>query len=382
MKLIISSLRIENFRSLKRLELENLARVNLITGRNNTGKSSLLEALRIMASDAAPSMLNAIARNREEDYSESEDSTRGAESEGLLQIGSLFTGFPQVADIREPIVLEAPGNDRALGLSLSVKFFTEERQEDGSKKFVPQQPELFPSEGLMPPDGLIAALVTERTGRARRVIPVDLLKRSYLRNRIWRLEVPEEVGLPCAFVSSYGNERTSNVGHLWDKIALSDLENDIVDALQLISPDIMAVSMVGVEGNRTHRTAIVKSSRFPRPIPLRSYGDGLNRLFSIALSLVNAKGGLLLIDEFENGMHHTVQLDVWKAIFRLSTALNIQVFATTHSWDAVRTFQEAAAADPEEGSLIRLARYDDIIVPTIFREDELAIVTRESVEVR
>lgn len=130
------------------------------------------------------------------------------------------------------------------------------------------------------------------------------------------------------------------------------------------------------------RTAIVRSKAFARPVPLRSFGDGLNRLFGIILSLVNAKDGLLLIDEFENGMHHSVQLDVWRGIFRLAKLLKVQVFATSHSWDAVESFQKAAAEDPEEGLLIRLSKKGDAVIPTLFREQELAVAARERIEVR
>jgi AAA15 family ATPase/GTPase len=65
MKVRISTLMIERFRSLRQLKLEALGRVNLITGRNNTGKSSILEALRILSSDASPSVLSSILRYRE-----------------------------------------------------------------------------------------------------------------------------------------------------------------------------------------------------------------------------------------------------------------------------------------------------------------------------
>jgi len=97
---------------------------------------------------------------------------------------------------------------------------------------------------------------------------------------------------------------------------------------------------------------------------------------------VNAKDGILLVDEFENGMHYTVQLDAWRAVFKLSRLLDVQVFATTHSWDSIEAFQKAAAESPEDGAIVRLARKGDAIVPTVFAEVELAIATRERIEVR
>ena len=108
----------------------------------------------------------------------------------------------------------------------------------------------------------------------------------------------------------------------------------------------------------------------------------MNRLFGIVLSLVNAKGGLLLIDEFENGIHHSVQLDAWRTIFRLAHDLDVQVFATSHSWDAIEAFQKAAAESQEDGGLIRLSRKGDPVIPTLFKEKELAVVTRDRIEVR
>lgn len=375
MKLRMVSLSIERFRSLGQLKIDGLGRVNLITGRNNTGKSTVLEALRILASVGSPSVLSSILRYREEDIAEAEEPGRPMDLESLSQIASLFSGFPQLSEIHEPIVLAANGGHRPMLLKISVEWFSEERDQDGSRRLVSQQVELFSTSELMP------ALVIE-AGASRSTLPLDYFRRLPYRGRFLRSELTEEPRFPCVFVSPYGGERTATLGPLWDKIALSDREQDVVEALRIIAPDIMAVSMVGGEGPRQTRRAIVRSGNFPRPVPLRSLGDGLNRLFGIVLSLVNAKDGLLLIDEFENGMHHTVQVDVWRAIFRLSRRLDAQVFATSHSWDSIEAFQKAAAEDPEHGLLIRLTRKGDKVISTLFREHELAVATRDRIEVR
>lgn len=375
MKTSISSLTVERFRSLRYLRLEGLGRVNLITGRNNTGKSSVLEALRILASEASPPLLASILRYREEDMGDGEEPGRPVDVESLSQLGSLFSGVPQISEIREPILLAANGGRRSMKLTISVGFFSEERDQEGTRRLVPKQAELFSTGELLP------ALVIE-AGAARRTITLEQLRRFYYRGRVMRQDIVQEPRLPCVFVSPYGGERTANLGPLWDKIALTDREKDVVKALTIIDSDILAVSMVGGEGSRQMRTAIVRSKAFARPVPLRSFGDGLNRLFGIILSLVNAKDGLLLIDEFENGMHHSVQLDVWRGIFRLAKLLKVQVFATSHSWDAVESFQKAAAEDPEEGLLIRLSKKGDAVIPTLFREQELAVAAREKIEVR
>jgi len=371
----IRTLTIERFRALRQLKIDGLGRVNLITGQNNTGKSSVLEALRILASDASPSVIYNILRFREEDVGEMEDSSRPLDAEGLFQLSSLFHGFPQFSEKLEPIIIAANGASRPMRLSMGAGWFSEEREQDGLRRLVPQQKELFDAGESLP------ALVIE-AGGIRRVSPLGHMRHYAYRGRVMRLDTSDEPTLPCVFVSPYGGERTATLGALWDKIALSDREEDVVEALRIIDPEISAVSMVGGERPREQRTAIVRARNLPRPVPLRSFGDGLNRLFGIVLSLVNAKGGLLLIDEFENGMHHTVQLDAWRAVFELSGRLGIQVFATSHSWDSIEAFQKAASETPEEGVLVRLSRKGEDILSTIFAEDELAVATRDRIEVR
>ncbi len=371
----IGTIVIERFRAFRRLTINGLGRVNLITGRNNTGKSSVLEALRILASGASPSVIYSILHFREEDVGEPEEPARPVDVEGLFQMSTLFHGFPQLSETPEPIVISTNGGQRPMTLTLEVGWFSEERESDGTRRLVPQQANLFGEAEGVP--ALVASI-----GSAKRVYPLDYYRRYAYRGRPLRSDLADEPRTACIFVSPYGGERTAVLGALWDKIALSDREKAVVEALRIIDPGISAVSMIGGEGPRQTRTAIVRSDNLSRPIPLRSFGDGLNRLFGIVLSLVNAEDGLLLIDEFENGIHHTVQLEAWRTVFALARKLDVQVFATSHSRDAVEAFQKAAAETPDEGALIRLSRKGDDIIPTLFRVDELAIATRDRIEVR
>lgn len=370
----ITSLTVEGYRALQHLSLEGLGRVNLLTGRNNTGKSSVLEALRILSSHGSPHALLAILGEREESVEDPTDGAAIPTLDSTFDFSSMFTGFPRLRDTIRPLRVEADRDHEHDFVSIGVGWFIYEHGPKGTQTRVQLETDGVPDLG----DDTFPQLVVQSEGTRREIVLDSFSRGSYRLARIWKAK---EDGPPCAYVSPSGGE-TSSFGPLWDSVALSDGERDVVDALRIIDGTIEAVSMIGGEASRRSRTAIVRSSRFTRPVPLRSFGDGLNRLFGIALALVNAEGGFLLIDEFENGMHHTVQLDTWRAIFKLASRLDVQVFATSHSWDAVEAFQQAAAETPEDGVLIRLTRRDDEIIPTIFREDELAIVTREKIEVR
>ena len=374
MSLKMESITLERFRVFRDLTIRGLGRVNLITGKNNTGKSSVLEGLRLLANDATPDVIYDILRHREENIEEAEEEGHSAGPDSLFQVSGLFHGFPLLSEPPEPIAISTSGKSSAMSMTMGLDWLSEEFDSDGQYRLVPL--------GKLEPDGIAALIVeTQDTKKAHRLDhfgrysrPIHRARRSESSNRTRRTR------MSCVFVSPYSGERTGVLGPLWDKIALSDREKDVVEALHIISPQISAVSMVGSTSRKP--TAIVRADNIERPIPLRSFGDGLNRLFGIILSLVNAREGLLLVDEFENGLHHTVQLDVWRTIFQLAQTLDIQVFATSHSWDAVEAFQKAAAEAPEEGVLIRLARRGEDIIPTVLSENELAIATRDQIEVR
>lgn len=370
MEPIFRTLEIEGFRAFRRLKIDGLGRVNLVTGRNNTGKSSLLEAVRLLAFGGSASILSTLLMDREMDLTEDEDG--GGPSENAVFVQSLFHGFPQSVGGRGPhLEIFASGNRQAIRIRVAQALYYEERGADGTRRLTPQQMDLFGREDGIP-------VLEVNVGENRRAVPLGSLRRASRRYGL----PPEEPRLPCVYVNPYAAEQTASLGPLWDRIALSDAEKDVVEALRIIDPSISAVSMVGSGWTRPSRTAIVRAEGIPRPVPLRTFGDGLNRLFALVLSVVNAKDGLLLIDEFENGIHHSAQLEAWRMVFRLARQLDIQVLATSHSWDSVEAFQVAASESPDEGVLIRLSRQEGDIVPTLFREDELAVVTRDRIEVR
>ena len=142
--------------------------------------------------------------------------------------------------------------------------------------------------------------------------------------------------------------------------------------------------VVAVTGeSRYDRRFIVKLKDHSHPVPLKSLGDGAVRLFSIALALANSHGGILTIDEAENGIHHSVQKAFWRMILQTAYKNNIQVLATTHSWDCARGFGEAAEEDNNsESLLIRLDRHGEDIRAVPYSEGELKVAVDQGTEIR
>jgi hypothetical protein len=373
----IHSLVIKRFRTFPDLRIDNLGKVNLITGKNNSGKSSLLEAIRILATGGSLRTLYNILDYREE-LRESKsgvlgDTEKNYEPNVVAPFCNLFYGVPDVTSCREGFSIFAEGAIPAAlsNISVSIGWFSRKMDQEQSKvSYEPVAADLFDDVDVIP------MLEMNLSGR-KRIMSLD-------RDRVFRrtLMDADVVVTPCVYLDPFSSHSTSQLGALWDAIALTEMEQEIVEALRVISSDILAISMIGSNTTTRSRIAIVKSSRFPQPVSLRTFGDGLNRLFGIVLSLCNARNGVLLVDEIENGLHYSVQVAIWRIIFSLAKKLNVQVFATSHSWDCVRAFQEAASESPEKGVLIRLSKRDESVIPTLFSEHELAIAALDQIEVR
>lgn len=85
---MLESLEIKNYRNLKHLQIEELGRVNLITGKNNTGKSSLLEAIAVYVTEGNPNIIHELLIERGEFYKSSE---KNMLQDNIRSLSSLFT---------------------------------------------------------------------------------------------------------------------------------------------------------------------------------------------------------------------------------------------------------------------------------------------------
>ena len=382
----IESLVLERFRGFRKLRINGFGRVNLITGKNSTGKTSILEGIRILAHQANPGVIDQILRYREE--AGFEDQSSYSFTHNLSLVSTLFNGFPfQNLDsipVIKPIILQVTGSLKPAMVKIGIGWDTREYGENN-----PPSIETNSSRGSDSNSDVFPGLIVGLDSRAKLY---DLRNISLFRDLFdvmirRHLHEKNNLGLPgvirCVSVDAYASKMTSNLADLWDAIILSGSEQHIVKALNIIEPRINAISMIGDDRGLARRRAVVRTSDLKRAVSLRSLGDGLNRLFYIILSLFNARESILVIDEFENGLHYSVQSDLWKVIFDLALKLKVQVFATSHSWDTIKTFQQAAEANSNaSGVLIRLTRTAEDIVPTVFDCGELSIVTRNQIEVR
>jgi hypothetical protein len=360
--LILNSLEIRNFRAFRDLKIELLGRVNLLVGKNNVGKTSLLEAIQLYASRAAtPTFIWEIMRARHEikqPFVNVKDM--------LTALKYLFYGRTDIKPGLQPIQI-GPINSPQDMLSITVDWSVTETRNGTPHTRPLASGEDYTSDNLVPRFTIQAAGATLS-------YPID----PSLPQGILRLNSNE---IPCIFTSANGLS-SQRLTELWDSIALTRLKADVLTTLRLIAPGLVDLNFVSTPLSGRERIPVVRIADDDQPLPLYSLGDGMLRALGISLALVNAKDEILLIDEFENGLYYTVQPDIWKLIFRVARSLNVQVLATTHSWDCIEAFQKAAHEETQnEGVLIRLESKKGMIIPTLFDERQLGIATREQIEV-
>ncbi|MBF0213248.1 MAG: AAA family ATPase [Magnetococcales bacterium] len=315
---MLDSLHIANFRLFRELKIKRLGMVNLFSGKNGSGKSCLLEAVYIYEGNADYQLMLEMATSRNEDQFTILQNTF---LKSRSNTSPLFHFFRD----RTPLLTGSTSISIG-GLSDSNKLEIYLERINGEYHFTSK--------------------INKKT---RRISPAMNHPDTKWPINSLLYQPPRSL----QFVSSHGlsSDKTKT---LWDEVNLTDYEHEVVRALVIINPRITGIALIGATEDPNERIPVVRLDGSSERTPLRSLGDGAVRILHIILAMVNAKDGVLLLDEAENGLHWSVQQQLWKIIFHLSKALNIQVFATTHSKDCIAGFQEAWQENPEEGAFFRL----------------------------
>ena len=168
----------------------------------------------------------------------------------------------------------------------------------------------------------------------------------------------KEVKIPdikqVSFIPSFLRIRNKDLTEEYDKARFSNKDNEILAVFQMIDSSIQQVESFSIG----EPTIYLKRDNENR-LPLSLFGDALNRVADIILRLINNESGILLIDEIENGLHHTNQKGFWEILFRLAVELDVQIFATTHSLEMLKAFVAVGLEKKYElvGSHLEIARH-------------------------
>lgn len=353
---MLRDLTIQNYRAFKDFSIDGLARVNLIVGKNNSGKTSFLEAVYLLVNEEYPFSLLELLDNRGE-------FARSPDSQGAVdyQTAYIFHGL-QGATVRSRsshLINITSQQERSLSLQMQI----------GPKEF----PYTHPGAGLFLNFAYNADIIN-----AVQALNIHDDRSVAAQERLNGRR--KGVAGPYRFVSADCLD-FEHLAALWDDITLApSKEQDIADALQILEPSVEDVRLAS---SQTAGRILVKLKGQRDRIPLSSMGEGMRRMLMLAASVVTAEDGVVLIDEIDTGLYYGAQPDMWRLILTVAQRLNVQIFATTHSGDCVAALQEALEESPEaDGRLFRLEEHGGDIRAILYEEDELATAVRHAIEVR
>ncbi|MDE2873931.1 MAG: AAA family ATPase [Gemmatimonadota bacterium] len=311
---MIRTLRLENYRGFKEYELRDLARVNLLVGPNDCGKTSILEAVELLVSRGDPQVLVESMRRRGEFHV-----TPDGRKISLYPVYHQFHGH---------------GIGTGSSLSISSDDGLGQVRIDIVEGWQDESHELFDvsEAGLLP----LALLI--RRGREEGNLKYPLTQDGAL---AWSRSMPRrpprsrQSTLPPAQFVTAESLRPRDMAALWDHVLVDRRESEVESALRILQPDLDSIRFLTGDAAGRAGGIVLGFKAGSRRVPIGSHGDGMRRLLAVSLSLVRAAGGFVLIDEIDTGLHWTVMEEMWQLVVSAAMESSIQVFATTHSLDCI-----------------------------------------------
>ena len=307
------------------------------------------------------------------------ESVRGPNSETEFAVAHLFRGheFRPGASIEFSTKNSTP--DRSL--TLAIRELTADDNPaptpDGRRpRLLPPVPRLVMAISGVPKPIFSSIPLTRRGAMSSESLEVARRPR---RNQIERPKAAQYIATD--FLSA------DELAASWNEITLTDLEEHVLRALRYIDPNVERIAPI-VPTEYYYPYALrggfkVKLKGSTQPIPIGSLGDGIWRMFATAISLICSKDGVLLIDEIDTGLHYTVMSDLWRLIHAAATDSNIQVFATTHSYDCIHSLATICNENVETNSDVTIQRIEAGKAKTIpYSEAEIKEAAKRYIEVR
>ena len=367
---MIKSLRVENFKGFKKLDLPEVSRITLIGGRNNVGKTSLLESIFLFYDIGDPGVFLRLLAWR---------GLETATADANMLIAPIFRDFNLEHHIK--ITLRDNIYDSVMEMifdpALAQKSISVELPDTG---------------GLLPPGGTDQFLLISYAIDIRYTIGGlrEQKIRLAVRQSPTNLNIQFEPGPTSAFPSGMMHGAAffglrMKVDPMEDAVRFGQVDvegrtNQVLEVLRVLEPNLVGLSSVALPP----KSLLYADIGLSRKIPVIYMGDGISRLLSIILAIATVKDGIVLIDEMDAGLHYSVLSKVWEGVCRAAQKFNCQVIATTHSYECLQAAYEgvAQANIADEFRYVRLDRLDKDIVATTYTHEILGAALERGWEVR
>ncbi|MDY7010293.1 MAG: AAA family ATPase [Planctomycetota bacterium] len=356
---MIQDVEIRNFKCFKSLYLPELSRVNIVGGANNVGKTALLEALFMFHDRRSPGIFLKHFHWRGLDLVRSDPEAVWAPYFYDFDLGHPFE-----------IKLKRDGEIETAKYEFNPVFSP--MRSNGASSQESEGPVNTREES---PLGSVGITYINSDGR-------KTVAHSYMEDNQAKLEFgsSQPYARSAFLVPARNRPPAEEEAKRLSKVKELKKDKMVEDFLQIIAPGLSDLQV---------STAMIKPTIYcdiglPRLVPVAYAGDGLTRLLSIILDMVNAPGGVVLVDEVENGIHYSVQEKFWIALDKAAKELDCQIIATTHSHESLMAAHSAFATDLFEPQFryIRLEKIGEEIKAKTYTHEMLGIALEAHLEVR
>ena len=324
---MLKEIEIQNFRCFEQIKISGFERVNLIGGKNNAGKTALLEALLLNVAPEAGSL--EILRELRRESSEALEAMPKRAWDNL---------FYALKKDRLIVIIGKNENQKADQVEISIESLNEVMGISGllSRSHIREIIDSLPKDKSDVSVITIKLIINEK-----RSVKSSLIASSSGSITTGSTSTTDEVPIIPSFINISGIELTA----AYDSARLDDKDSEVLKAFQVLDSSIESVESFSI-GEPT----LYLRRKGEKRLPLSLFGDAINRVAEIILKLVNNKYKILLVDEIENGIHHTSQREFWRVLFRLAVELDTQIFATTHSLEMLQAFADVGLEQNQECS--------------------------------
>lgn len=361
---MINSIEIQGFRGFERFEMTDLGLVNLLVGRNNSGKTSVLEAIYLLTSKGDPQAIWQLLWRRGEQFAEER-----ARDNPELDICHLFNGH--VLQLGSKIVFSAKNQSP----KRSIEFEISEPTAKDRERFAPRFPLVMHVKGNHIQASTLP--ITRKGG-----LPYDAIEMPRrLRGRV--IDDSDR----AQFITTDSLDSNELV-KMWNKISLTPHEHLALEAMSFLDPSIerIASQSIGEYINYSRGGFKVKQKGRELPVPIGSFGEGVWRMLAMSIAIAYAsgtEGGVLLVDEIDTGLHYTALTKMWKLLYKAAKEFGVQIFATTHSSDCVESLAQICSGGQDAKHRVTLQRIEAGKEKSIpFSEGEIKMAAEHKMEIR
>ena len=375
---MLTDIKVKNFRGLRSLTLDQLGRITLVGGKNGVGKTALLEALWLLSGPDLPELSERI------------NTMRGLP---LLGPNYIFQDIFTEYDTSSRIRISAHGNWSGKTSRTLEIFLQERRQVDTIRAGAQRHPGSATVERVTRPQFESESEIVFSYGHndgskytsrawwvADQLTPAGIAGPALTSEGIVQERETVRNRVNSIFMPAVHRENLQAIASRFSNAQLNDDVEKILALLRLLEPRLKGLTLITIKDAPVIH-AYLKDMR--RPMPVQLLGEGLNRMLAFALSVSGSASGTLLIDEIENGLHYSVQQEVFSGLLDLAKAFDVQIFATTHSRECIVAAHEALkTGENQDFAYYRLARSDEEIRAVSFTSNMLDTAVEYGMEPR